>query len=163
MIEPFRLWLGISRRELDSNDERVWFLFDFDFHLNNLWYSVFGKLFRKFAHCWIKYAFLGLKRICLYFLNFLNGYQLWSTPKGGFNDAFFIPSQRFFCHFFFDFSNETKIHNDFNIIIFSSLNCTIFELQTYWSTFTGSLDSIHWHINVMKKMEIHLVLLFVYI
>lgn len=108
MIEPFRLWLGISRRELDSNDERVWFLFDFNFHLNNLWYSVFGKLFRKFAHCWIEYAFLGLKRICLYFLNFLNGYQLWSTPKADFNDAFFIPSQRFFCHFFLIFRMKQK-------------------------------------------------------
>lgn len=108
MIEPFRLWLGISRRELDSNDERVWFLFDFNFHLNNLWYSVFGKLFRKFAHCWIEYAFLGLKRICLYFLNFLNGYQLWSTPKAEFNDAFLNRHKDSFVIFFLIFRMKQK-------------------------------------------------------
>lgn len=41
----------------------------------------------------------------------------WSTLKAEFNGAFLYRHKDSFVIFLFDFSNETKIHNDFNIII----------------------------------------------
>lgn len=88
--------------------------------------------------------------------------KLWSTPKAEFKDAFSNRHKDSFV-IFFDFSNETKIHSAFNIII-----SFLFELHNIWTTnllidfyWLTWLDTLTYKCDE-KKMEIHLVLLLVY-
>lgn len=155
--EPLSFGLSASIEELDSNDERVWFLLDYNFYFNNLWNSMMMSLANR------SWNFHIVDRIAIRFEKnsvdsnhhqisciFTNYDQLRIIAL---NHVWILPVLPILLSFL-EISSLTLQTEWFNY------KERTFELQTYWSTFaslnTGYNDTQQIENECGKKL--HLVI-----